>query len=115
MFNIFQSSFFSPIIKQISNNFYTKYDKIKENAYTSKWIGIIELSKGNESGAIKYLTKSLKYNSQDAQVYYNLAGAYSLQNKLKPALDAINSCIMVNPNYKGAKSLQKQLFEAAKR
>ena len=95
--------------------YFYKYDKIRENAYTSKWIGIIELSKGNESGAIKYLTKSLKYNSQDAQVYYNLAGAYSLQNKLKPALDAINSCIMVNPNYKGAKSLQKQLLEAAKR
>jgi tetratricopeptide (TPR) repeat protein len=95
--------------------YFYKYDKVKETAYASKWIGIIELNNENVHLAIKYLNKSLKFNSQDAQVYYNLAGAYTKKQNIKAALDAINSCISVNPNYSGAKKLQTQLLNIAKR
>lgn len=120
---IFQYPFVYDYYEMISNNLITlkmfdealpylyKYDKIKETAFASKWIGIIELSKKNTDIGIKYLSKSLKYNSQDAQVYYNLAGAYSISQNYKAALDAINSCLMVNPRFNGAKNLQNQLLQ----
>lgn len=120
---IFQYPFVYDYYEMVANNLITlkmldealpylyKYDRIKGTAFASKWIGILELSNQNKDIAIKYLNKSLKYNSQDAQVYYNLAGAYSLDKNYKLALDAINSCLMVNPNFSGAKNLQSQLFQ----
>jgi tetratricopeptide (TPR) repeat protein len=120
---IFQYPFVYDYYEMVTNNLITlkmldealpylyKYDRIKETAFASKWIGILELSNQDKDIAIKYLNKSLKYNSQDAQVYYNLAGAYSLDKNYKLALDAINSCLMINPNFSGAKNLQSQLFQ----
>ncbi|NOX66927.1 MAG: hypothetical protein GXO85_14310 [Chlorobi bacterium] len=92
-----------------------KYDRVKATAFTAKWIGIIELSKNNISRAIKYLEKSTKINSFDDQVYFNLAGAYSLNKEYKKALSAIDNCLMINPNYKGARSLQGMLLKATEK
>ena len=123
---IFQYPFVYDYYEMIANNliglklfdeslpYLYEYDKLKGTAFASKWIGIIELSKKKNNIAIKYLSKSLNYNSQDAQVYYNLAGAHTQQQNYKAAIDAINSCVMVNPNFKGAKNLQKQLLQVAK-
>ncbi len=123
---IFQYPFVYDYYEMIANNliglklfdeslpYLYEYDKLKGTAFASKWIGIIELSKKKNNIAIKYLSKSLNYNSQDAQVYYNLAGAHTQQQNYKAAIDAINSCLMVNPNFKGAKNLQKQLLQVAK-
>ncbi|PIQ09240.1 MAG: hypothetical protein COW71_07680 [Ignavibacteriales bacterium CG18_big_fil_WC_8_21_14_2_50_31_20] len=120
---LFQYPFVYDYYEMISNNLITikmydkalpylyKYDKIKKTAFASKWIGIIELSKQNIENAIKYLNQSLKYNSQDAQVYYNLAGAYSLKQDYKSSLSAVNSCLLVNPKYSGANNLKKQLLK----
>ena len=90
-----------------------KYDKLKPTAFAAKWIGTIALSKNDVSKAIRYLEKSTKLNSFDDQVYYNLAGAYSLNKEYKKALSAIDNCLMINPNYKGARSLQGMLLKAA--
>jgi tetratricopeptide (TPR) repeat protein len=123
---IFQYPFVYDYYEMIANNliglkmfnealpYLYQYDKIKGTAFASKWIGIIELSKKKSDVATKYLNKSLKYNSRDAQVFYNLTGAYAMKQEYKLALNAINSCLMVNPNYKGAKALQKQLLGAVK-
>jgi len=120
---IFQYPFVYDYYEMIANNlmglkmfndalpYLYQYDKLKGTAFASKWIGIIELSKNKSDVAIRYLSKSLKYNSQDAQVYYNLAGAYSQVENYGAALDAINSCLMVNSNFNGAKNLQKQLLQ----
>ena len=124
---IFQYPFVYDYYKMVSNNliglkmfdkalpYLYKYDRIKENSYASKWIGIIELSKKKIKTAINHLNKSVKLNPQDAQVYYNLAGAYSMDENYKLALGAINNCLMVNPNFAGAKVLQKQLFQVVKK
>jgi len=89
-----------------------KYDKLTPTAFAAKWIGIIELSNNNVNKAIKYFEKSNKLYSYDSQIYFNLAGAYSLNKQYQKALSAIDNCLMIDPNYKGAKSLQGQLFRA---
>ena len=76
---------------------------------------MFEISKTKNETAIKYLKKSVKLNSHDAQVYYNLAGAYLLDENYNSALNAIDNCLIINPNFKGAKNLQKQLFQAVKK
>ena len=83
-----------------------KYDKLTTTVFAAKWIGIIELSKNNANRAIKYFEKSIKLYSFDSQVYFNLAGAYSMNNEYQKALSAIDNCLMIDPNYKGARSLQ---------
>ena len=92
-----------------------KYDKLTTTVFAAKWIGIIELSKNNTNRAIKYFEKSIKLYSFDSQVYFNLAGAYSINKQYQKALSAIDNCLMIDPNYKGARSLQGQLLKAVRK
>ena len=92
-----------------------KYDKLTTTVFAAKWIGIIELSKNNTNRAIKYFEKSNKLYSFDSQVYFNLAGAYSINKQYQKALSAIDNCLMIDPNYKGARSLQGQLLKAVRK
>src|SRR5690606_14185430 len=57
--------------------FLLKAQKRFPGALYAKWIGISDLSKENVNSAIQYLNQSLKYASNDAQVHFNLAGAYA--------------------------------------
>ena len=92
-----------------------KYGKLTTTVFAAKWIGIIELSKNNTNRAIKYFEKSNKLYSFDSQVYFNLAGAYSINKQYQKALSAIDNCLMIDPNYKGARSLQGQLLKAVRK
>jgi tetratricopeptide (TPR) repeat protein len=56
----------------------------------------------------------MNYNSSDAMVLYNLAGAYSLKKDYKTALQIVNRCLQIEPNYSLAKSLQQQLINATR-
>ena len=47
-------------------------------------------------------------------VYYNLAGAYSIKKDYKTALQMINRCLQIEPNYSMARNLQEQLINATK-
>jgi len=91
-----------------------KYYQSHPDGFSAKWIGIIDLNKKNIERAIKYLEKSVKYNPNDSQVLYNIAGAYSLEKNYKKALDTISRCLQINPNHQGAKNLQKQLLAISK-
>jgi len=62
--------------------------------------------------AIGYLSTSINYNSSDAQAYYNLAGAYSIKKDYQTALQMINRCLQIEPNYSMAKDLEQQLINA---
>ncbi len=88
---------------------------IKPDAFSAKWIGIINLSKNKVTDAIKYLEESMKFNPADAQVLYNLAGAYSLQKNYAKALELINKCLEINPEYEEAQSLKRQLETALRK
>lgn len=81
------------------------------DALYAKWIGIIDLSKEKIDNAIFYLTESLKYSSRDAQVYFNLSGAYTKKKLYNEALNSVNSCLALSPNYPGAVRLKEQLSQ----
>jgi tetratricopeptide (TPR) repeat protein len=87
-------------------------NEIKESAYSTKWLGIIDLLNNEVEPAIGYLSLSLNYNSSDAQVLYNLGGAYSIKKEYKTALEMVNRCLQIEPNYSMAKDLQHQLINA---
>ncbi|OGU79019.1 MAG: hypothetical protein A2W11_11580 [Ignavibacteria bacterium RBG_16_35_7] len=86
--------------------------KIEPDDYSAKWIGNIALFKGNADEAINYLTKSYELNSTDAQVLYNLAGAYYQKKLYNTALNTINNCLNIEPNYPQANILKQQLTQA---
>jgi tetratricopeptide (TPR) repeat protein len=79
------------------------------NAFYSKWLGIISLSKNKTDDAVHYLEKSKEFSNSDPQVLYNLAGAYSRKEMYTEALQTIISCLQINPTYPMAENLKKQL------
>ena len=87
----------------------TKRYKIKPDDFSTKWLGIIDLSKGKNESAIKYLEESLKFNRKDSQVLYNLAGAYFRLHKFDKAFELINECLLIDSSYAEAKNLMRQL------
>ncbi len=91
-----------------------KENKIIPNAFSNKWLGILNLKKGKNNAAIYYLKKSAEYNNKDAQVYYNLAGAYLPQKNYVEALNQVNKALTVQPNYAQARNLKKQLESVLK-
>lgn len=95
-------------------SFLTRKYSLKPDAYTTKWLGIIDLSKGKNDSAVKYLEESLLFDSNDSQVLYNLSGAYARKGNYKKALDCINQCIKINPRYNAALSLRNQLLNSIK-
>lgn len=97
-----------------SYNYLQKLNELKPGAYSTKWLGIIDLLNNKVDSAIRYLSTSINYNSSDAQVYYNLAGAYSIKKDYQTALQMINRCLQLEPNYSMAKELQQQLVNATR-
>ncbi len=83
----------------------------KPDAFNTKWLGIIDLSQGFTDDAIKYLEASLKFNNKDAQVYFNITGAYAQKKEFPKALDAINKCLQINPEFQRAAIIKQQLEE----
>ncbi len=86
-----------------------KLNKISPNAYAYKWIGSIALNSGDYIKAIRNLNKSISLNDKDAQVYYNLSGAYFNNKNLDDAISAIQKCLSINANYPNAKQFYNSL------
>lgn len=88
--------------------------KLFPNAFYAKWLGIILLSKGNADQSIVYLNKSLDYKSNDAQVFFNLSGAYFNKGMYKEALSSIQNCLKLNSSYPQAANFKYQLEQKLK-
>ena len=103
-------------LKRFDDAYYylQKLNELKPSAYSTKWLGIIDLLNNKVDPAIGYLSTSLSYSSSDAQVYYNLAGAYSIKKDYNTALQMINRCLQIEPNYAMAKDFQQQLINVTK-
>jgi lysophospholipase L1-like esterase len=84
------------------------YDK-KPDAFNSKWLGIIDLSQGFIDDAIIYLETSLKFDKKDAQTYFNITGAYAQKKEFNKALESINKCLQINPDFQRAEQIRQQL------
>jgi len=88
---------------------------VEPDYFSTKWLGIIELSRENYKQAVKYLEESVKLKPNDSQVLYNLSGAYAKKGEYKKALNSIQSCLSIAPNYAGAKILERQLLNIVKK
>jgi len=89
--------------------FLIKRYKEYPDASTSKWLGNISLNRGEVDDAIKYLEQSSKLDNSDAQVFYNLTGAYIHKDEIKVALESLDNCIKIDPEFPNAKNLKIQL------
>jgi len=85
--------------------------KVNPDAFNSKWLGIIDLSQGFVDDAINYLEKSISYDKNDAQVYFNITGAYAQKKEFDKAFKSINKCLNLSPDFPRAKQIQQQLTE----
>ncbi len=83
--------------------------KLGSNAFISKWLGIILITKGEIKKAFKYLNESKAFNPNDPQTYYNLCVCHLYEKQHEKAIQALNKCLKINPNFPGAKELLKQI------
>ena len=83
--------------------------EIEPDYLTTKWIGIIDLSKKRYSEAEKFLKESLVLDANDPQTLYNLSGALAKQEKIDEAIKYINKTIDVKPDYPRANSFKAEL------
>ncbi|MDH3268572.1 MAG: tetratricopeptide repeat protein, partial [Ignavibacteria bacterium] len=81
------------------------------DAFSSKWLGNINLTNGNVDEAIRFLNESLLYDRSDAQVYYNLAGAYIQKEEFNSALQSIDKCLSITTDFPNAQRFKTQLIE----
>lgn len=95
----------------LAYNFLLKRFKETPDAFSAKWLGNISLSKGMVDDAIKYLLASISYDNKDAQTFYNLAGAYTQKEDYKNALEFINKCLNIKPDFSNAQVLKVQLTQ----
>lgn len=95
----------------LAYNILLKRFKETPDAFSSKWLGNINLNKGKVDEAIKYLSASTKYDNNDAQAFYNLAGAYIQNKEFKNALQSIEKCLSINSEFPNAQKLNDQLVE----
>lgn len=93
----------------IAYSYLEKGYRLKTDAFSSKWLGIIDLSRGYNENATKFLEKSLSFDPKDSQVLFNLAGAYSRLKLYDKSLTAINSCLQNDPAFPGASDLKGQV------
>ena len=86
---------------------------INPNAYSTKWLGNINIYNGDIQTGRTFLNESLKFNKRDSQVLYNLALTYYNHDKNR-ALEYIDKALEVDPNYKRAIDLRAKLMASIK-
>lgn len=103
--NLFVSvKYYSEALKYLN-----KLQSFKPDAFTYKWMGAIALENKDYKSAIGNLQKSLDFSQTDPQVWYNLAGAFYLDNNINNAKYAIKRCLDLDPRNKAAYSFFQQL------
>jgi lysophospholipase L1-like esterase len=82
---------------------------IEPSAYGTKMLGALEVDRGNLDEGIRLLEQSLQLKANDAQTYFNLAGAWALKSEYDKALDNVRKAEQLNPNFPGLQDLKRQL------
>ena len=105
-----------PSLKDIDGALRYYYEKKELDLadYTAKRKGLMALYVGKFDNAIKYLTEANKSNPLDQFVLYNLSLAYSKKKNLDLALELINKCLVIKPDYPEASNLKQQLLKRTK-
>lgn len=95
--------------------FLKKKYKIEPDEFTVKWLGNINLFNNNLDDAVYYLNKSIKFNPNDPQTFFNLALAYLRKNDFETARLNIESCLKIKPDYPNAKAMLLRLESLIKK
>ncbi|KAB2847117.1 MAG: hypothetical protein F9K45_00380, partial [Melioribacteraceae bacterium] len=95
--------------------FLQKKYKVEPDEFTVKWLGNINLFNNKLDNAIFYLNKSITFNSNDAQTFFNLALAYLRKKDFETARMNIESCLRIKPNYQNAKAMLIQIESLIKK
>ena len=90
-------------------NYLNILDEIKPSAYSNKWLGILHLYNDRYEKAQNYLEAGLAINATDAQALYNLTGVYIKLRKYRRALETIEQCLSVDPDFPAAKTTYMDL------
>ena len=56
------------------------------------------------------LMKSYELNPKDSQVLFNLAGIFTARKDYQLALEFVEKCLELSPNYQNAKILKSQII-----
>ncbi len=82
------------------------------SAYSAKWIGTYYLVHNDYPLAGKYLEQSIVRSDQDPQTFYNLAGVYINEGSFQEALDMVDRCLELAPDFEGAAKTRADLEKA---
>ena len=93
-------------------SYLTERNEIEPSAFSTKWIGIINLYKNQTAAAEKFLNESIAFDRNDAQVWYNLAGVYIEEKDYQKALQMTEKALSLNPRYADALALHARLKQA---
>jgi len=80
----------------LAYNFLLRRFKESPNAFSAKWLGNINLNMGKVDEAIRFLSASIENDKSDAQVYYNLAGAYIQKEDFRMPFNQLRSVLLLN-------------------
>ena len=86
-----------------------------ESAYANKMLGAIAVNNGNPERGIRLLEKAREKTPDDAQLLYNLSGAYGMNKNYNKALEILDILKEVNPGFPGIGRWQKQIEKALQR
>ena len=92
----------------------SKRNEMAPCAFTTKWLGIINLYRHQTGDAENYLNQSIVFNRNDSQVWYDLAGVYVEEKNYQKALEVTNKALDLSPHYVEALALRAKLQEAVK-
>jgi Tfp pilus assembly protein PilF len=87
---------------------------MEPGAFSTKWLGIINLYKHQAGAAEKYLNQSIAFDRNDSQVWYDLAGVYVEEKNYHKALEMTDKALALSPHYADALALRTTLQNALK-
>ncbi len=87
------------------------YD-LRKDLLSAKWLGTIALEAKNYDTSIKYLEIASQLDSTDAQILYNLSGAYYNKGYNFKTLQTLEKCLRIKPDYPQAQQFYKALKDA---
>jgi tetratricopeptide (TPR) repeat protein len=82
-----------------------KYNNFFQDLYSTKKIGNLYFIRERNELALYYYQKCLELTNNDAEVYFNLSAIYFKNKNLPKALQNIQYCVKINPEYPKAKQI----------
>lgn len=102
-----------PDLKDIPTavKYFYNHNRINPADYTTKRLGLIALYSKEYDKAINYLSESYKTNTNDTQILYNLALAYTKKHNNKLALNYLLKCLKINPEFPDIENIKDLLLQ----